>query len=251
MNWPQRILIVWVAAILATGASAADLNVFAAASLSEALAQVGADYGRATGDHVRFNFGGSGALALQIKLGAPADVIVSADELRVDQLEKAGLIIPGTRRAILANQLVVIVPAAENSPVVSPADLEGAGIRRIAIGQPDLVPAGAYARDYLERLGLWEGVRRRLVPLDNVRAVMEAVGSGDVEAGFVYRTDALFSGRVRVAISVPLADGPRITYPVAVIRSTREPGAAKSFAAFLSGAEAQAVFAKFGFLQPN
>jgi len=238
MNWPQRILIVWVAAILATGASAADLNVFAAASLSEALAQVGADYGRATGDHVRFNFGGSGAL-------------VSADELRVDQLEKAGLIIPGTRRAILANQLVVIVPAAENSPVVSPADLEGAGIRRIAIGQPDLVPAGAYAREYLERLGLWEGVRRRLVPLDNVRAVMEAVGSGDVEAGFVYRTDALFSGRVRVAISVPLADGPRITYPVAVIRSTREPGAAKSFAAFLSGAEAQAVFAKFGFLQPN
>ena len=239
------------AALLAVGASAAELTVFAAASLSDALTGIAPAYKKATGDTLRFNFGASGALVRQIKEGAPADVIVSADELRVDQLEKAGLLLPGTRRTILANQLVVIVAAENGANVSSLGDLAKADLRRVAIGEPATVPVGTYTKEYLGKLGLWTAVGGKSVPLDNVRAVLAAVEAGNAEAGFVYRTDALISKKVRIAVLVPLAEGPKITYPAAVLAGTKSPEAAKSFAAYLSGADAQAVFAKYGFLQPN
>jgi len=240
-----------LAALLATAASAAELTVFAAASVSDALTEIAPAYTRATGDTLRFNFGASGTLARQIKEGAPADLILSADELRVDQLEKAGLILPGTRQTILANQLVVVVAAENGAAIPALADLAKPAVRRIAIGEPATVPAGTYAKQLLEKLGLWTLVSEKTVPLDNVRAVLAAVEAGNAEAGFVYRTDALISKRIRVAVLVPLAEGPKITYPVAVVRSTKEPAAAKAFAAFLARPEAQKVFAKFGFLPPN
>jgi molybdate transport system substrate-binding protein len=247
----HRLIIVALSAFLAVAASAAELTVFAAASLSDALKEIAPAYTRATGNTVRFNFGASGTLARQIKEGAPADVFVSADELRVDQLEKAGLLLPGTRKTILANQLVVIVASADGAPVASLADLAKVDVRRIAIGEPATVPAGAYAREHLEKLGLWTQVAGKSVPLDNVRAVLAAVESGNADAGFVYRTDALISKKVRIAILVPLVDGPGITYPVAVMRDTKAPEAAKEFAVFLAGPDAQKVFATFGFLPPD
>jgi molybdate transport system substrate-binding protein len=246
-----RLIISALAALLATAASAAELTVFAAASVSDALTEIAPAYTRATGDTLRFNFGASGTLARQIKEGAPADLILSADELRVDQLEKAGLILPGTRQTILANQLVVVVAAENGAAIPALADLAKPAVRRIAIGEPATVPAGTYAKQLLEKLGLWTLVSEKTVPLDNVRAVLAAVEAGNAEAGFVYRTDALISKRIRVAVLVPLAEGPKITYPVAVVRSTKEPAAAKAFAAFLARPEAQKVFAKFGFLPPN
>jgi molybdate transport system substrate-binding protein len=247
----HRILSGVVAALLAAGASAAELTVFAAASLSDALREIGPAYTSATGDTLRFNFGASGTLARQIKEGAPADVIVSADELRVDQLEKAGLLLAGTRRTILANQLVVVVAVENGAPVSALADLAKPAVRRFALGEPATVPAGTYAKAHLEKLGLWTPVSGKAVPLDNVRAVLAAVETGNADAGFVYRTDALISKKVRIAVVIPVTAGPRITYPVAVVGGTKSPEAAKAFAHFLAGTEAQAVFAKLGFLRPN
>lgn len=243
-----RLLPFVAAALWAVACNAADVTVFAAASLSDALKEIAPLYTKTTGDTLRFNFGASGALARQIKEGAPADVIVSADELRVDQLEKAGLLAAGTRRTILANQLVVVVSAEDGALVAALADLTKAVVKRLAIGEPATVPVGTYTKEHLQKLGLWSQVSAKCVPLDNVRSVLAAVEAGNADAGFVYRTDALVSKKVRIAVEVPLAEGPKITYPAAALRDAKEPGAAAKFVAFLAGPEAQAVFARCGFL---
>jgi len=246
----QRILALVAAGVLLLrgAASAAEVTVFAAASLSDSLKELSPLYTKATGDTLRFNFGASGALARQIKEGAPADVIISADELRVDQLEKAGLLAAGTRRTILANLLVVVVASEGGAPVTTIADLAKADVKRLAIGEPATVPVGTYTKEHLQKLGLWPLVIDKCVPLDNVRAVLAAVEAGNADAGFVYKTDALISKKVRIAVTVARGEGPRITYPAAALRDAKEPEAAAKFVAFLVGSEAQAVFAKFGFL---
>lgn len=226
----------------------AEVTVFAAASLSDSLKEIAPAYTKATGDTLRFNFGASGALARQIKEGAPADVIVSADELRVEQLENAGLTASGTRRTILANLLVVVVATEGGAPVAALPDLAKADVKRIAIGEPATVPVGTYTKEHLQKLGLWSQVIDKCVPLDNVRAVLAAVEAGNADAGFVYKTDALVSKKVRIAVTVAVGDGPKITYPAAALRDAKEPAAAAKLVAFLAGPEAQAVFAKFGFL---
>lgn len=243
-----RVLSIATAALLALAASAAEVTVFAAASLSDALKEIAPVYTKITGDTLRFNFGASGALARQIQEGAPADVIVSADELRVDQLEKAGLLLTGTRRNILANQLALVVAAESGAPVAALADLVKAEVTRIAIGEPATVPVGTYTKEHLQKLGLWVQVSAKCVPLDNVRAVLAAVEAGNAEAGFVYRTDALISKKVRIAVLVPLDEGLKITYPAAVVKDSKFPEAAARLVVFLASPEAQAVFAKFGFL---
>ncbi len=242
------ILLLAAVVLLAGPASAAEVTVFAAASLSDSLKELAPLHAKATGDTVRFNLGSSGALARQIQSGAPADVILSADELRVDQLEQAGLLASGTRRTFLANQLVAIVPDDEELPVAALADLANSAVKRIAIGEPATVPVGTYTKAHLQKMGLWAGVIEKCVPLNNVRAVLAAVESGNVDVGFVYRTDALISKKVRIVIAVPLAEGPGITYPAAVLREAKEPAAAARFVAFLATPGAQAVFAKYGFL---
>lgn len=243
-----RLLPFVAAALWAVACNAADVTVFAAASLSDALKEIAPLYTKTTGDTLRFNFGASGALARQIKEGAPADVIVSADELRVDQLEKAGLLAAGTRRTILANQLVVVVSAADGAPVAALADLTKAVVKRLAIGEPATVPVGTYTKEHLQKLGLWSQVSAKCVPLDNVRAVLAAVEAGNADAGFVYRTDAQISKKARIAVEVPVDEGPKITYPGAALRDAKDPAAAARFVVFLAGPEAQAVFARCGFL---
>jgi molybdate transport system substrate-binding protein len=236
------------AALFATSlAGAAELTVFAAASLSDAFKEIAPLYTKATGDTLRFNFGASGALARQIKEGAPADVIFSADELRMDQLEKDGLLLAGTRRTLLANTLVLVV-ASDNTTVTAFADLTKPTVRRVVFGDPATVPVGTYAKKYLEPLGLWEPLQPKSVFVDNVRAVLAAVEAGNADAGMVYQTDALISKKVKVAIAVSQADGPPITYPAAVVKDSKSPEAAKKFVLWLAGAEARAVFTKYGFL---
>jgi molybdate transport system substrate-binding protein len=235
----------------AVAAGAADLTVFAAASLSDALVAISPAYTRATGHTLRFNFGASGLLARQIQEGAPADVFFSADELRMDQLGQAGLLLPGTRHTLLANTLAIVVAVEGGAPVKTVGDLAQAGVRRIAIGEPATVPAGTYAKQYLQRIDLWQPLLGKLVPLDNVRAVLAAVESGNAEAGIVYRTDALISRKVRAVVEVPSAEGPKITYPAAVINATKQPGAARALVEFLASPEAQVVFARYGFLLPG
>ena len=244
-----------VVAVIALGLSflplrAAELTVFAAASLSDALEELAPIYAKASGDTLRFNFGASGTLARQIKEGARADVFVSADTLRVDQLENGGLLLAGTRRTLLANTLVVVA-LADNPTLSSLADLTLPAIRRIALGHPATVPAGTYAQAHLGKIALWEPLQSKAVLLDNVRTVLAAVEAGNADAGFVYKTDALQSKKVRIAVEIPRAEGPSITYPAAIVKGSKSPEAAKNLILWLAAPEAQAVFAKHGFLPPN
>ena len=232
--------------LLATAGRAATVTVFAAASLTDALREIGTAYEQQGGDKIVFNFAGSGTLARQIEAGAPADIFISADESRVDALAKQGLLAAGTRKDLLGNSLVIIT-GPEEAAWVSAAELTNAAVQRVALGDSKTVPCGLYARIYLERQGLWAGVAPKMVPFDNVRAVLAAVETGNADAGIVYRTDALRSHKVKVALAIPAADGPGIRYPLAVVKDAPEPAAAGKFAAYLETGAATAVFEKFGF----
>jgi molybdate transport system substrate-binding protein len=228
--------------------SAADLQVFAAASLADALGEIAGTYEAVSGDKLVLNLAASSTLARQIKEGAPADVFFSADEAKMDELAKAGLIVAGTRRTLLGNTLVIVVNAGGGAPVSAPADLAKPGVRRLALAEPQTVPAGIYAKAYLQKAGLWKQVIDKTVPTENVRACLAAVEAGNADAGIVYKTDALVSEKVRVAFEVPAEEGPAISYPVAVVKDAKQAGAAQKFVVYLASPEAAAVFAKYGFL---
>jgi molybdate transport system substrate-binding protein len=221
-----------------------EILVFAAASLTDALGEIGADFERRRGVRVLFSFAGSNALARQIQAGAPADLFVSANLDRMDELERAGLVRPTDRVSLLSNRLAVVVAADSALAIRTPADLGGA--RRIALGDPEAVPAGIYARLWLDGLGLWATLRERVVPTLDVRAALAAVESGAAEAGIVYRTDAALSSRVRVAFDVPPSEAPRIVYPAAVLASSPAPEA-RAFLDHLRSSTARAIFARLGF----
>jgi molybdate transport system substrate-binding protein len=237
-----------VALFLHLNATGAELTVFAAASLSDALKKLAAAHSQATGVTVRFNFGASGPLARQIKEGAPADVFISADETRMDLLDREGLVAPGSRRNLLSNTLVLVVPSDTRLEIQAMSDLIQANVRRIGMGQTETVPAGAYARKYLESVELWQQLEKKVVPLENVRAVLAAVEMGNVDAGFVYKTDARTSRSVKVAVEVSRDQGPQITYPAAVVKTSKRQAEAYTFLQFLQGAEASKIFREHGFV---
>jgi molybdate transport system substrate-binding protein len=244
---PRAALFLLLAPLLATVAAAAELTVFAAASLSDALTEIAPLYAKSSGHTLVFNFGSSGTLARQIKEGAPADLMFSADELRLDQLAKENLLLPGTRRTLLTNTLVLIIPAGKSTPATF-AELANPAVRRIALGHPDTVPAGTYARTHLRTLELWDPLQPKFVFLDNVRSVLAAVEAGNADAGIVYRTDALASKKVKTSVSVPHAEGPAITYPAAVVQSSPSPDLARELLTWLASATATEVFTRHGFL---
>lgn len=225
---------------------AAELTVFAAASLTDSLKQIGADYEKATGDRVRFNFAASNVLAQQIQAGAPADIFFSADEAKMNSLDKAGLIATDTRKNLLGNTLVIITP--ENGLTLSkPEDLAKPEIKHLSLGDPKAVPAGVYAKEWLEKIGLWKSIENKIAPAENVRAAMAVVESGNAEAGIVYKTDAAISKKVTVALEIPAAEGPKIIYPAAVVKDSRNAAAARKLLDFLADKKADETFAKFGF----
>lgn len=232
--------------LLAAPARAAELTVFAAASLTEALEEIGAAYQKAGGDTIRLNLGASSLLARQIEEGAPADLFLSADEEKMDALGKRGLLLAGTRRSVLSNTLVIVVPADRPAKIAGPKDL--AAVTTLALADPQAVPAGLYAREYLRKLGLWDRIAGKVVPTENVRGALAAVESGNVDAGIVYKTDAGISKRVKIAYEVPRAQGPKISYPFAVVAESKRKEAAKRFLAYLESKPALAVFRKHGFL---
>jgi len=229
---------------------AAGLQVFAAASLTDALREISPAYEAASGEKLQFNLGGSNALARQIQEGAPADVFLSADEAKMDALAKAGLLVDSSRSSLLSNSLVIVVAADSPLKISSAKDLAGAGIKRLAIADTKGVPAGVYAKEYLEKIGVWAAVRDRVVPTENVRAALAAVESGNVEVGIVYKTDALISKKVKIAYQVPVNEGPEISYPVAVIKASHSVAQAEEFIEYLKSKPALAVFEKFGFIVP-
>lgn len=243
----QIMAILWVVA-LAPATRAADITVFAAASLTDSLKQIAANYQTQTGWTVAFNFEASSILARQIQEGAPADIFFSADEAQMDRLAKRGLIDPATRADLLGNALVVVAPADSHLRINSPADLATDGVRQIAMGDPKAVPAGVYAKEWLERLRLWQAVKPKVVPTENVRAALAAVASGNVDAGVVYKTDAAITRSVKIVYEVPRADGPDIRYPVALVKGSGHPDEAKRFLKYLESNNAAHVFKQFGFI---
>jgi molybdate transport system substrate-binding protein len=243
------LLVIGSAVFAAAGRlAAAEVTVFAAASLTDALKGVAAGYEDGTGDRLVFNFAASSTLARQIGEGAPADVFFSADEAKMVGLEKQGMLVAGTRVSLLSNSLVVVVAAEGGVAIERPEDLAGPAVKRIALAEPRTVPAGIYAKAYLEKLGLWPAVEGKVVPTENVRAALAAVGAGNVDAGIVYKTDAAISDAVKVAVEVPAGDGPAISYPVAAVAGSPQPEAAKRFLAHLATREAARVFERFGFI---
>lgn len=229
-------------------AIAAELRVSAAASLADALQEIAPAYERATGEKVVLNLGASSTLARQIQEGAPADLFLSADEAKMDGLEKAGLLLAGTRRSVLSNTLVIVVPADSKLKISRPADLAAPAIRALALAEPQTVPAGIYAKQYLRKMGLWDKLSGRVVPTENVRAALAAVEAGNVEAGIVYRTDARTSKGVRIAYEIRRAEGPAISYPFAVLAGAERREAARKLLEHLRSPSALAVFRKHGFL---
>ena len=193
----------------------------------------------------RNNFGSSGVLARQIEQGAPVDLFLSAASKPVDELIAKGMIAAGQSRVLLSNRLVLITPT--NSSLASIAQLNTAQVRRVAIGDPQSVPAGQYALQSLQSAKLAEAIRGKLVFAKDVRQVLAYVETGDADAGFVYATDAASSPRVRVAAQVPDAAHDPILYPMAVIQQSSHATEAREFCDFLAAPEAAAVFTAKGF----
>ena len=218
--------------------------VFAAASLSDALTEAGKAYEAEGGGPVRFNFAASNDLARQIAAGAPAAVFVSANQAQMELLEKAGNVRVGDAFALLGNSLVVIEPReGKGRPVGSARDL--LGFERLSLADPAAVPAGVYAKTWLEHEGVWARLSSKVVPALDVRAALAAVAAGNLPVGIVYATDAASSNRVRVVYRVPAGATPDLRYFAAPV-APRSPAAA-AFAAFLKGPKARAIFARYGF----
>ncbi len=235
-----------VAALLCVPASAAELHVSAAASLTDVMREIAPSYEQRTGNVLLFNFGASSTLERQIEEGAPADVFISADEEKMDRLQHRGLILKASRRDILSNTLVIIVPR-DRRAKLSPADLTSDSIRNVAVAEPQSVPAGIYAKTYLRKLRVWDRITFKLVPMDNVRSVLAAVESENADAGIVYKTDALSSNAVRIAFEVPVSEGPDIEYPAAVVADSKQRAAAQQFVDQLLSPAVQQIFLKHGF----
>ena len=225
-----------------------EIVVYAAASLRDVLQELAPAAERATGVRLVFNLGASSDLARQIVAANRADLFFSADESWMDRVAAADLVDPGSRRSPLSNRLVVVVPAASSLGVASAADLALPAVRRLALADPEAVPAGRYAKAWLESAGIWRAVAEKVVPVLDVRAALAAVESGAVDAGVVYRTDAAISRRVRVAFVVPEGEAPPISYALAALRPRPHLEAARAVAGWFSGPEAAAVFERFGFV---
>ncbi|MEO8196028.1 MAG: molybdate ABC transporter substrate-binding protein [Thermoanaerobaculia bacterium] len=225
-----------------------EVQVYAAASLREVLEELTPAVERATGTRLVFNLGASNDLARQIIAANKADVFFSADEGWMERVAEAGLVDAGSRRSPLSNQLVVVVPADSSLPIHSAQDLASPAVRRLALANPEAVPAGKYARAWLEASGQWQAVAGRVVPALDVRAALAAVESGAVEAGIVYRTDAALSQRVRVVYAVPEGAAPRIAYALAALGERPNLEVARAVVVWLGGPEAAPVFERFGFI---
>ena len=245
----SKLLIAAALVLTASFAHADDLIVSAAASLSNAFTELGHAFEtKHPGDKVVLNFAASDVLLKQIEQGAPSDVFASADEATMDRAAQATLIDSATRRDFAGNVLVLVVASGIKAPATL-ADLSSSTYAHIAIGNPDSVPAGRYAKQVLSDFGMWDKLQAQLVPTQNVRQALDYVARGEAQAGFVYATDAATQkDKVGIAFNVPSTTPVR--YPIAVVANSRHAQLARDFAAFIASSEAQAVLARYGFSAP-
>jgi molybdate transport system substrate-binding protein len=241
-----------LALLLAPCAHAQGALVFAAASLREALDEVAGAFAAGRAGRVDVSYAASGALARQIARGAPADIFISADADWVDYLERERAAVPGTRRNLLANELVLIAPAASAVKVRLVPGVELAPLlrgARLAMADPQAVPAGKYGKAALTALGAWKDVEGRIAPTEHVRAALALVARGEAPLGIVYRTDALAEKGVRIVDTFPGESHAPIVYPMVVLKHASSP-TATAFAGFLATPEARAIFQRHGFRAP-
>ncbi|SFD09495.1 molybdate transport system substrate-binding protein [Cupriavidus sp. OV038] len=234
----------------APSAFAADLVVSAAASLTNAFKTLAEQYEKVHPDtKVVLNFGASDVLMQQIVRGAPADVFASADQDAMNKAEAEKVIQPASRKDFAANQVVLIVPTDSKLGIGALRDLTRADVKRVAYGNPSSVPVGRYTKGALEAENLWEAVSAKGVPAQNVRQSLDYVARGEVDAGFVFATDAaIMPDKVKVAVRVP--NRTPVTYPIAITTQTKQPTQAASFVQYVLSPDGQAVLAKYGFQKP-
>lgn len=240
-------------AFLTPGSASAcePVAIFAAASTTDAVSEIAKSFKGQSGCEVTTVFAGSSMLAKQIDAGAPAAIYLSANENWMDDLETKGRLVAGTRTDILGNDLVLIAPKDEPLDFTfdSGADL-AAALRtgKLALGNPDGVPAGIYAKEALVTLGLWDALSSNIVAAEDVRGALAWVARGEARAGIVYRTDAQISPKVTIIATIPEHSYKNIRYPIALIED-RENETARNFFAYLKGAPGAAIFARYGFTQ--
>lgn len=243
----RTLLLTAVLACAAAPTPQPPLLVSAAISLSDALQEIARQYERSGGGPVRFNFGGSNVLARQIANGAPVDIFISADLVQMHHIERAGAIKTGAFSSLLSNQLVVIVPAGRRLEGNTARALADGRIRRIALGDPAAVPAGFYARKFLQHEGLWDALQPKLLPLANVRAALAAVENAGADAGIVYLSDVASTSKVSIAFTVPSQMSGPIIYPAAILERSKNKASAERFMRFLQSPDARKIFTEHKF----
>lgn len=236
--------------LLPFAVAAQQITVSAAASLTNAFKELGPQFEASQpGAKVRFNFAASGVLLQQISQGAPVDVFASADQDTIDRAVAQKLIDTASRKNFVTNTLVLVEPAQDGPNLKTLQDLAGAKVRKIAIGKPATVPAGRYTQQALTSARLWTVLEPKFVQADSVRQVLDYVGRGEVDAGFVYRTDAaLFGDKVKIVLTPP-GHAP-VAYPIAVVSDSPQKAVAQNFVNFLFTDAAQQVLARYGFGKP-
>ncbi|PSB20522.1 molybdate ABC transporter substrate-binding protein [Phormidesmis priestleyi ULC007] len=231
-----------------SAAQTSTLLVAAAASLQKALQEITPLYTQANSNQtINYNFAASGALQQQIEQGAPVDVFISAAEKQMKALQEKGSFASGTQRDLLTNQLVLITPKQAAVSLTDFQQLVKPEIKRISIGEPRSVPAGQYSTEVLKNLGILEQVQSKFVFGSNVKSVLTAVETGDVDAGIVYITDAKSSDQITIAATADQKLHSPILYPIAVLKSSKSIDSSKRYAEFLQSDPAKAVFEKYGF----
>lgn len=250
LSFGKRFFALLVLSLAVGSASAEELIVSAAASLTNAFKALGPVFeAQHPGTKVLFNFAASDSLVQQIAKGAPVDVFASADQEAMDKAQTQQLLANGTRKNFVGNSLVLIVPTDSTLAIATVADLTQAAVKRVAIGNPTSVPVGRYTKQALEQSKLWSSVEPKAIFAQSVRQGLDYVARGEVDAGFVYNTDAtILKAKVRVVATVP-TETP-VLYPIAAIASSQHGEMARQFIDFTLSANGQALLAQFGFLKP-
>lgn len=224
------------------------IMISAAASLKDVMLEIKKSYETDNkGDKLIFNFGGSGALQQQIENGAPVDIFISAAQKQIDELDKKNLLIKTSKVNLLKNEVVLIVPINSKLSVKSFKDLTNNKISNIGIGEPKSVPAGQYSLEIFNKLGITEKINSKLVYGKDVRTILSWVETGNVDAGIVYKTDAISSDKVKVVSTAPKDSHAPVIYPVAIIADSKVQNESKKFLNFLKSKKATELFIKFGF----
>ena len=233
-------------------APTSTILVAAAASLQKAFQEVTPIYTKANPNQiVNYNFAASGVLEQQIAQGAPVDVFIAAADKQINSLQSQGLLVSGTQKTLLTNQLVLVAPKQSKVALTSFKQLTDPAIKRVSIGEPRTVPAGQYATEVFKNLGILEQIKSKFVLGNNVRSVLTTVETGDVDAGIVYITDAKSSDKVTIAAIADEKLHSPIHYPIAVIKSSKSLAGSRQFIEFLQSKSAQTVFKKHGFGIPK